>query len=59
LKYTDHDLTDAAKFPRFKTKNYLKSEHDGEVTSPVGWAELVYKSTILNALRLPHFGHSP
>lgn len=50
LKYVDHDLTDAVKFPSFKPENYLKSEHDGEVTTPVGWTEIIYKSIILNAL---------
>lgn len=43
LKYDNHDLNDAKKFPRFKPDNHLKSEHDGEVTSPVGWAEPIYK----------------
>jgi len=59
LKYADHDLNDTEKFPRFKPYNYLRSEHDGEVTFPFGWAESIYKSTILNTLRLPHFRRSP
>lgn len=59
LKYDDHDLNDAEKIPRFRLEKYLRSEHDGEVTFPIRWTEPIYKSTILNALRLPHFGRSP
>ena len=35
------------------------SEHDGEVKLLVGRVQPIYRSTILNALRLSHFGHSP
>lgn len=58
LRYAYHDLTVAEKFPRFKPNRYLRTEHDKEVISPVDWAKPIYRSTILNVLRLPHFARS-
>lgn len=58
-KYNDHDLTDEKKFHHFKPDTYLKSEHDREVLLLVKWAKPIQRSTILNALRLPHFGRNP
>jgi len=58
LKYSDHDLTDENKFPQFKKDNYLNTEHGRELISPIEWVAPIYRSTILNALRLPHFGRS-
>jgi len=58
LKYVDHDLMDAMKFPWFRTKEYQRSELDGEILLPVEWAVPIQHSTIINALRMPHFRHS-
>jgi len=62
LKYADHDLTDAEKFPRFQPDYYLQVTRDdqgGEVITPVTWDETLHHATILNVVRISHFGRRP
>lgn len=59
LTYYDHNLTNEKKFSWFQPDYYQKSEHGGEVVSPVDWVVSIYHSTIMNVLQLLHFGRSP
>lgn len=62
LKYADHDLTELEKFSWFQMNYYLQVTSDGqggEVITPLDWAENLHHTTILNAIRIPHFGRGP
>jgi hypothetical protein len=61
IRYVDHDVRDAAKFPELAKENYLINT--GEVgplgkpiLEPAQWITRFYNSSIMNLLDIPHFG---
>jgi len=53
LKYVDHFLTHAEKFPWFQPNHYLKVTTNGqcgEVIVPLGWAKNLHRATILSTV---------
>jgi hypothetical protein len=61
IKYSDHDVADAVKFPDLVPQNYLESRGEGPSGTPllehVQWILGLYNIGIMNLLDIPHFGH--
>jgi hypothetical protein len=62
LKYMDHDITDAQKFPELERDQYLCTttvQETGEIVlEPQEWASGLDRVGILNVLDIPHFRRS-
>jgi hypothetical protein len=60
LKYSDHDVTDAIKFPDLAPQSYLESRGEGPSSAPllepIQWILGLYNMGIMNLLDIPHFG---
>jgi hypothetical protein len=61
LKYSDHDVSDAIKFPDLAAQSYLESRGEGPsgapLLEPAQWILGLYNTDIMNLLDIPHFGH--
>jgi hypothetical protein len=62
LKFSDHDITDAQKFPELAWDKYLRTKSvpgtGAILVEPQSWVVGLEKSGILNLLEIPHFGRS-
>jgi hypothetical protein len=60
LRYSNHDVTDTEKFPKFAKRVYLQTVGIGPfgepIHQPVQWAARLAITRILGLLDLPHFG---
>lgn len=60
MKYSDHDVADADKFPEFAQEVYLDSigtcPFGDPILQPKPWAAGLANTGILNLLEIPHFG---
>jgi hypothetical protein len=60
LRYSDHDVVDAGKFPEFVQQVYLDSigtcPFGDPILQPKQWAAGLANTGILNLLEIPHFG---
>jgi hypothetical protein len=60
IRYSDHDVADAVKFPDLVPQNYLESRGEGPsgvpLLEPVQWILGLYNTRIMNLLDIPHFG---
>jgi hypothetical protein len=60
LKYSDHDVSDATKFPYLAAQSYLESRGEGPsgapLLEPAQWILGLYNTDIMNLLDIPHFG---
>ena len=61
MKFDDWDLTDREKFPQLETRNLMKQNIEGVVTTlePQKWLRKVEDAGILNLLWVPHFHCAP
>jgi hypothetical protein len=62
LKYIDHDVRDASKFPYLDEDNYLINTGeirtlDKTIMEPAQWITELYKYGIMKLLDILHFGH--
>jgi hypothetical protein len=61
LKYSDHDVSDAIKFPDLAAQSYLERRGEGPsgapLLEPAQWILGLYNTDIMNLLDIPHFGH--
>jgi hypothetical protein len=61
LKYSNHDVSDATKFPYLAAQSYLESRGEGPsgapLLEPAQWILGLYNTGIMNLLDIPHFGH--
>jgi hypothetical protein len=62
LRYSDHDLSDAKKFPELAPQNYLHTIMRPRslvmTLEPKEWETRLQRVGILNLLEIPHFGRS-
>jgi hypothetical protein len=62
MRYVDHDMHDATKFPKLVKENYLINMTEigplgRPMIEPVQWIMRLYNSGIMNLLGIPHFGN--
>jgi hypothetical protein len=63
LRYSDHDVRDATKFPFLVEEYYLENTGEIEplgkpIMEPTHWITRLYNSGIMNLLDIPHFVRS-
>jgi hypothetical protein len=60
LKYSDHDVVDAGKFPEFAQQVYMDNIGTGPFNNPIlqpkAWETGLANTCILNLVEIPHFG---
>jgi len=61
LRYSDHDVHDATKFPYLVEETYLKKTVEIKplgkpILEPMQWITGLYNSRIMNLLDIPHLG---
>jgi hypothetical protein len=61
LRYSDHDVCDAKKFPDLAEEAYLVNTGEigplgKPIMEPTQWITGLYNSGIMNLLDIPHFG---
>jgi hypothetical protein len=60
MKYSDHDVADAIKFPYLAQQNYMECKGEGPsgapLLEPAQWILGLYNTGIMNLLDIPHFG---
>ena len=63
LKYQEYNLQDPKNFSQFQDDQYMCKRIDlatqAEVLASQDWIERLAPSSLLNLLRIPHFGWSP
>jgi hypothetical protein len=61
LKYSNHDVSDAIKFPYLAAQSYLESRGEGPsgmpLLEPTQWILGLYNTDIMNLLDILHFRH--
>jgi hypothetical protein len=62
LRYFDHDVRDATKFPYLLKESYLSNKGEigplgKPIMEPAQWITGQYNSGIMNLLDIPHFGN--
>lgn len=56
LKFMDHDITDAKKFPELAREQYLRTRSVPGIGEILKWASGLEKEGIQNLLEILHFG---